>query len=50
LLEATDLLDTADFFEVADLFEAADFSETADLLVVDCLATETSDGALTVDA
>ena len=50
LLEAADLLDTADLFEAADFVEGADFSEAADLLATDCLAMETSEGALMVDA
>ena len=48
-LEAADLLDTADWFEAADLLEVADLFEASDLLVVDCLATETSEGAFMVD-
>lgn len=49
MLEAADLLDTADWFEAADLLEVADLFEASDLLVVDCLATETSEGAFMVD-
>lgn len=50
MLEAADFVEAADLFEAADLVETADFWEAADLLVVDCLATETSDGAFMVDA
>ena len=49
MLEAADLLDTADWFEAADLLEVADLFEASDLLVVDCLATETPEGAFMVD-
>lgn len=50
MLEAADFVEAADLFEAADLVETADLFEAADLLVVDCLATETSDGAFMVDA